>query len=397
MVRPRPKSQPYPLYVIKSPLSSIFTVCGVVLRAMNIARLRSIDDIKSIPTQSALDALCEKFHIPRTVHPELPGRNNRIRNSPTGKISLSVIAIAKISHFEILCRVHNFVPTNYHFFWVDASFFPLAVPWHNNKTLRKDPHPTPTEFNADMCNYLAVNPASFRKFSEPFLCFVGISRYYELDDNCYLTFFTDDDEMDLVAFIHHADPTKVRIGEREVGEGEVSLLELTRGRVVPPAGVNEQGNQNEAVQDVGARVVNDESGDATEADQIKESDHYVQDKGTNIVRIEDEVPTTVAERTKGSREKRKTAKGASSSSLPPKKLREDHGTSGSVASTGGKSVAALQGLLERSTLPVEVSVAAVAALPFITSSVSLMVVWSFGRDIMVEIRPQWWRRSWDDV
>ncbi|GJY95874.1 hypothetical protein Tco_0512235 [Tanacetum coccineum] len=94
-----------------------------------------------------------------------------------------------------------------------------------------------------MCNYLAVNPAPFRKFLEPFLCFVGISRYYELDDNCYPTFLTDDDdEMDLFAFIHHADPTKVQIWEREVREGEVPLLELTRGRVVPLAGVNEQGN-----------------------------------------------------------------------------------------------------------------------------------------------------------
>ncbi|GJV67749.1 hypothetical protein Tco_1483258 [Tanacetum coccineum] len=48
----------------------------------------SIDDIKSTLTQSALDALCEKFHIPDIVHPELPSRNNRIRNSSTRKISV---------------------------------------------------------------------------------------------------------------------------------------------------------------------------------------------------------------------------------------------------------------------------------------------------------------------
>ncbi|GJY33507.1 hypothetical protein Tco_0417976, partial [Tanacetum coccineum] len=103
----------------------------------------TIDSIKSILTQSALDAMCEKFHIPDIVHPELPGPNDRIRNSPTGKIGvyskifdfanyriplsqflidilgyfrinlsqLSVITAAKISHFEIMCRVHGFVPT----------------------------------------------------------------------------------------------------------------------------------------------------------------------------------------------------------------------------------------------------------------------------------------------
>ncbi|GKG17721.1 hypothetical protein Tco_0372019, partial [Tanacetum coccineum] len=50
---------------------------------------------------------------------------------------------------------------------------------------------------------------------------------------------------------------------------------------------------------------------------------------------------------------------------------DDHGTSGSSASTGEKSIAALQSLLERNTLPVEVGVMAVATLSFITSSVCL--------------------------
>ncbi|GKF45798.1 hypothetical protein Tco_0135600 [Tanacetum coccineum] len=83
----------------------------------------TIDSMKSVLTQYALDALCEKFHIP-DVHPELPGRNDRILNSSAGKIgvysekfhssagkSLSVITVAKASHFEILCRVHGFIPT----------------------------------------------------------------------------------------------------------------------------------------------------------------------------------------------------------------------------------------------------------------------------------------------
>ncbi|GJV91683.1 hypothetical protein Tco_1539496 [Tanacetum coccineum] len=141
---------------------------------------------------------------------------------------------------------------NESFFWVDASTFPLSIPWHNNKTLKKDPHPTPTEFNAKVCDFLATHPAPFQRFPESFLCLVGISRYYELDDNIYL--------MDLFAFINHADPTKVRIGRREVreGEGEVSLLESTRGRVVLLACVNEQGNQNDDVQDAGVHVVNEE-------------------------------------------------------------------------------------------------------------------------------------------
>ncbi|GJQ97573.1 ribonuclease H-like domain-containing protein, partial [Tanacetum coccineum] len=44
--------------------------------------------MKSVLTQSTLDALCERFHIPDVVHPELPGHNDRIRNSPVGKIGV---------------------------------------------------------------------------------------------------------------------------------------------------------------------------------------------------------------------------------------------------------------------------------------------------------------------
>nr|GEV43085.1 hypothetical protein [Tanacetum cinerariifolium] len=130
---------------------------------------------------------------------------------------------------------------NDHFLWVDAFVFPLVVSWHSNKTLRKDPYLTPAEFNANVCNYLTANPSPFRKFLEHLLCFVGISRYYDLDDNCYPTFLIDDDEeMDLFAFIHHTDPTKVWIGERE---NEVVL---------------DVGNQNDDAQDAGNNLIGGE-------------------------------------------------------------------------------------------------------------------------------------------
>ncbi|GJS89959.1 hypothetical protein Tco_0772595 [Tanacetum coccineum] len=69
----------------------------------------------------------------------------------------------------------------------------------------------------------------------------------------------------------------------------------------------------------------------------------------------------------------KATDGVSGSGLPPKKLREDHGTSGNVgASTGGKSLAAIQELFEQSTLNVEVNVTAAATMPFVTSFVTPM-------------------------
>ncbi|GKD58560.1 hypothetical protein Tco_1296069, partial [Tanacetum coccineum] len=152
------------------------------------------------------------------------------------------------------------------------------------------------------CDFPSIHTAPFWKFPEFFLCFVGISRYFEFDDYVYPVFLTDDDEeMDLFVFINHADPTK------------------------------DAGNQNDNVQDVG-HDVNEEGAAAGQENPIEAS----------IVCIEDEVPATVVEKAKGV-----------------------------VASTGGKSIAALQGLLERSTFPIEVGVTAADTLPFITSSVSL--------------------------
>nr|GEX30335.1 RNA polymerase II large subunit [Tanacetum cinerariifolium] len=62
--------------------------------------------------------------------------------------------------------------------------------------------------------------------------------------------FWSNGEMDLFAFIRHADPTKVRIGERQIEEGHVLLLKSTMGRVIPLVSGNEQGDQHDNVGDV---------------------------------------------------------------------------------------------------------------------------------------------------
>ncbi|GJS04444.1 hypothetical protein Tco_0320952 [Tanacetum coccineum] len=113
-------------------------------------------------------------------------------------------------------------------------------------------------------------------------------------------------EMDLFTFIRHADPTK--------------------GRVIPLA--NEDDHADRAGQDEEATIV-----------------------------LYEEFQAAVADKPKGTRKKRKAAGGASGSNLPPKKLKEDHGTSGDAgASTAGKSLVALQGLLECSTLAMEIEI-----------------------------------------
>ncbi|GJS57934.1 hypothetical protein Tco_0652718 [Tanacetum coccineum] len=239
--------------------------------------MSSIYDVKSTLTQTALNTFCQKYHIPDIVHPELLGPNQNIRNSPV------------------------------------------------------DPSPTAAEYSAKACDFLVAHPAPFRKFPKPFLCLVGLIRYYDLDRNVYPTFLTSiGEEMGLFAFIHHADPTEVRIGENQIEEGQV-------GSVVRV----DHGDQNDNIENVGHGDLNEERGDAA------------------------------ADKPKGRRKKRRATGGASGSNHPPKKLREDHGNSGNVsASTGGKSLVEIPGLLERSTLNMEAGVAAMATVSFVTSSVT---------------------------
>nr|GEX18845.1 hypothetical protein [Tanacetum cinerariifolium] len=240
----------------------------------------TIDDMKSSLTQSALDALCEKFHIPRTVHPELPRHNLRIHNSPTSKIG------------------------------VYTRFFDFA----NYQILL-------SQFLVDMLEYFQINLSR--------LSVIAAAKVSHLEILCHVHGFAS------------------------------TVGNFRRGRVVVLAGVNDQGDAN--IQDVGHDVVNEEGVDDGQENHIDAS----------VVCVKDEVPATIVEKVKKSKKKRKSTGGSSGSCLPPKKLRVDYGTSGAGASTGGKSVAALQGLLERSTFLVEVGVMAMAIVLFVTSSVSL--------------------------
>ncbi|GJZ61060.1 hypothetical protein Tco_0617197 [Tanacetum coccineum] len=149
-------------------------------------------------------------------------------------------------------------------------------------------------------------------------------------------------KMDLFAFINHAYPTKVAYMENDVAREEGAS------------------NYN----------VNEEGGDVAVADQTGKSDHIVQVGGTDIV-VDDETQAIVSDKPKRLRKKRKAADGASGSGLPPKKLREDHGVSGDAgASATSKSLAVLQGLLDRSTLAAEIRATTAATIPFVTSSVT---------------------------
>nr|GEV99187.1 hypothetical protein [Tanacetum cinerariifolium] len=234
---------------------------------------------------------------------------------------LSMIGAAKISHFEILCRVYEIVPTgglfhcfyNDHFLWVDSFACPTLFPWHTTKNVTRDPAPVAADFNAQDYATLVAHLSPFRKFPEEFLYLVGLSRHYTLDDETYPRFLhKNGEDMDLFAFIHTLDPIKMKVVKRD--ELETSIDKLF-----------------------------DKGGNGIQAGQ--------------------------GDSPKRQRKKKTIVADAGGSSHPPKKLREDHGTL-SGPSVPGKSRSAVQRLLVRAMLNAEVRGEPIPTLPFVTSSVS---------------------------
>ncbi|GJR12368.1 hypothetical protein Tco_0795020 [Tanacetum coccineum] len=229
---------------------------------------------------------------------------------------LSVIGAAKVSHFEILCRVYGIVPTVglFHCFYVNSK----KNGW-----------------------------ISFSKRSDNAL-----------------------DGEDIFTFIHTPDPTKVKVTERQQVEDEPRLLETTVGRTVLLLPVAPKHAESEL--DASVDKLFDEGGSGAQTEQ-GDSTGGGGGQGVNIhpfTETTDTVAEVVVLLQPRRPKKRKTiVADAGGPSHPPKKLTEDHGTP-SGAFVGGKSRSAVQRLLVGAVQNAEVRGEPIPTLPFVTSSVS---------------------------
>ncbi|GJW49297.1 hypothetical protein Tco_0090648 [Tanacetum coccineum] len=306
----------------------------------------SITSLKCVLTQEHLNAICAKYFVPEEVHPQLPSSDATMHERPAGKVGmytrffdyanyrilfstffvsvlthfripfsqLSVFGSAKVSHFEILCRVCNIEPSvslfryfythnykngwfgftkrpnvracysknldsvknwNDHFFWVDEFVVPANArfKWFSGSNIAKDRAPTPSEYNVEHINTLIAHASPFLRFPEEFLCWVGISRNYLLNKDTYPRFEYENGEgMDLNAFIRTADPRKVRIVERPRAENERPIVTVAKHRTVtllPTSVVRSSG-------ELSASVEREFAGDASVGDvAIREKERKV--------------------------------------------------------------------------------------------------------------------------
>ncbi|GKD85322.1 hypothetical protein Tco_1356476 [Tanacetum coccineum] len=263
-----------------------------------------LEDVVSTISQEYLLEFSLEYFIPENLHLELPGPGDHIVDFPEGKIGmytnffefanfripisqflfdilgyyqihlsqLSVIGAAKVSHFEINCRVLNIIPTvnlfrvfyvpsynsgwmsfskrpgkntpqcytkpldslknwNNRFFWVDEKVFPTVVAWRTAAT--KDDKPQANTYSVVDVATLDTHRTPFQKQPEELLCLVGLSRNFFLHDDEYPTFLNDNDqEMDLFNLIKAPNPTKVKTGTRQRAAHEVPLMTAIANRVI---------------------------------------------------------------------------------------------------------------------------------------------------------------------
>nr|GEW36750.1 ribonuclease H-like domain-containing protein [Tanacetum cinerariifolium] len=191
-----------------------------------------------------------------------------------------------------------------------------------------------------LCNKFHILE-EFWKFPEAFLCLVGLSCHYTLDEETYPRFlYKNREEMDIFAFIHTLDPTKVKFFKRERNEGEPILLETIIGRtnlllLVAP---------DRAKSELDASVERhfDEGGSGNQMEQV---DFAGDRKDGDSQPVIEAVDTVVED------------------------LREDNGTPSGIF-VCGKSKSALKRLLVGDVLNVKVEVVAMPTLPFMTTSIS---------------------------
>ncbi|GKC73792.1 hypothetical protein Tco_1119675 [Tanacetum coccineum] len=273
-----------------------------------------LQDVMSTITPEYLLEFTSEFRISEDLHPDLPGVEHSIMDFPEGTVGvytrffdfanyripisqflfdilgyyqihlsqLSVIGAAKVSHFEINCRVHRIIPTvnlfrvfyipsynsgwmsfskrpekntpqcytkpldslknwNNRFFWVDERVFPTIVEWRASAP--KDGLPKVNTYRAEDVEMLNTRRTSIQKQSELLLCLVGLSRNYLLGDDEYPTFQYDDGrEMDLFNLIRAPNPTKAKTGTLPRLAHKIPLLVQTARRMISmdvPSGTSE--------------------------------------------------------------------------------------------------------------------------------------------------------------
>nr|GEX90466.1 hypothetical protein [Tanacetum cinerariifolium] len=287
-------------------------------------------------SQEYLLEFTSEYGIPKTLHPELPGPEDRVVDFSEGKVGVHT-KIFEFANFRLS---------------LSQFLFDVLVDWQTYAP--KDGMPAENTYSVEAIKALDTHCTPIQKQPEMLLCLVGISRRYylgdEVTDYCPLITY-----MDLFNLIRAPNPTKVKIRSRPRAPHEVPLLTLTANRVIEmddPATATDSSGVPSTIERSPLDFAHEAgtSDQGTVAPEMPLSEDVPATDAPGAGQAEEVAATDPPAATKS----RKIGRDGTDVNAPPKVLRRDHADPRPTGSAnGGKSLAAIQlGLASTHPIPV---------------------------------------------
>nr|GEY20185.1 reverse transcriptase domain-containing protein [Tanacetum cinerariifolium] len=273
-------------------------------------------------SQEYLLEFTSEYGIPKALHSELPGQEDRIVDFPEGKTGEEYPPML----YQALGLSQKLEQP---LFWVDERVLPTVVDWRTSAP--KDGMPAESTYSVEAVRALDTHRTPIQKQPEMLLCVVGISRKYYLGDEVYPTFLHDDDrDMNLFNLIRAPNPTKMEDPAIATdSSGVPSTIERSPLDFANEVGVSDQGT-------VAPEVPTSEDVPATSAPEAGQAEEVA---ATD--------PSAVTE-------SRKRGHDEADANAPPKVLRRDHADPRPTGRTCGRTSLAAIELGMASTRPAPV-------------------------------------------
>ncbi|GJS81627.1 hypothetical protein Tco_0748168 [Tanacetum coccineum] len=156
-------------------------------------------------------SFCGTYNIPAELRSELPGRDDTIKDALAGKISIYTsngwLSFSRRDPMPccLLKKNDSLKNWNDHFLWINASIYPISIPWHASAFVLMDILPSDNRVNVELLSLLDHHRT------------------------------VDERDMGLLDFVKSTDPFKVKTGERMLAEGEILLNDETVNMTIPPS------------------------------------------------------------------------------------------------------------------------------------------------------------------
>ncbi|KAJ0756581.1 hypothetical protein HanOQP8_Chr04g0136731 [Helianthus annuus] len=168
------------------------TEWGIGMKFKPVAPATEVSIDKCPPGSIAL--YCRHFKFSNLRHPFSNFVLNVLEYYRVSFGQIHPQGLARVLHFEVLCRVSGYDPTllsfcrffrltkNDRFFWVSDEIVPFKPVWRHPDVVLNEPEPSASEINTHFLETLRECPSRVRPFPEHLLVLLGLSKLWDKRD-----------------------------------------------------------------------------------------------------------------------------------------------------------------------------------------------------------------------